>query len=560
MYFVTGDGMLHIINAADGTDLQPPYKFYGGKGWALNLVGNTLWMQTTYGGASIAAVRVDDPEHKVMTWNAGSGGAWGRRGVAVDSTGTAWTTTGDGVYDLTSDPPRYANSVVGVHIQNGQMKLKDYYTPTNWEWLRKRDLDPNNTPTVFKYKGRELVAASGKECRLYLLDPESAGGENHQTPAFKTPLFCNEEVDFQDMGSWGALSSWEDRGTRWVLAPFWGPVHSQAKFPLSYGPVKEGGVAAFKLVERAGKLEFAPAWVSRDMRRGEPVLIVNGMVVAYGSGEETKQAWPDIGLQFDSSIRAAKGTRAVIYVLDAITGKELWSSGEHDAPVQPLLRRHRRQRPHLSRNLRRHALLLRRRCRRRTASSQEPMETRTFAARLIRGAVVVACCAASGVAAQQAAPVNREQILEQHSKDEKGGSAEKGRPLFESRCAGCHRFGAIGKDVGPDLTTITSRFKKRDILESVLWPSKVMSDQYQAEMFELTDGKVVSGLIVRENATAVLVRTAENPDKPVVVSKAQISDRASSPVSLMPEGLFDDLDSTKIADLLAFVMAPPPDK
>ena len=328
VYFVTGDGMLHIINAADGTDLQPPYKFYGGKGWALNLVGNTLWMQTTYGGASIAAVRVDDPEHKVMTWNAGSGGAWGRRGVAVDSTGTAWTTTGDGVYDLTSDPPRYANSVVGVHIQNGQLKLKDYYTPTNWEWLRKRDLDPNNTPTVFKYKGRELVAASGKECRLYLIDPESAGGENHQTPAFKTPLFCNEEVDFQDMGSWGALSSWEDRGTRWVLAPFWGPVHSQAKFPLSYGPVKEGGVAAFKLVERAGKLEFAPAWVSRDMKRGEPVLIVNGMVVGYGSGEETRQAWPDIGLQFDSSIRAAKGTRAVIYVLDAITGKELWSSGD----------------------------------------------------------------------------------------------------------------------------------------------------------------------------------------------------------------------------------------
>jgi len=329
VYFVTGDGMLHTLNAADGTDIQPAYKFYGGKGWALNLVGNTLWLQTTYGGASIAAVRVDDPEHKVMTWNAGSGGAWGRRGVAVDSTGTAWTTTGDGVYDITSNPPRYANSVVGVHIQNGQLKLKDYYTPTNWEWLRKRDLDPNNTPTIFKYKGRELIAASGKECRLYLLDPESAGGENHQTPAFKTPLFCNEEVDFQDMGSWGALSSWEDPGgTRWVLAPFWGPVHSQAKFPLSYGPVKEGGVAAYKVVERAGKLEFAPAWVSRDMKRGEPVLIANGMVIGYGSGEETKQAWPDIGLQFDSSIRAAKGTRAILYVLDATTGKELWTSGE----------------------------------------------------------------------------------------------------------------------------------------------------------------------------------------------------------------------------------------
>jgi outer membrane protein assembly factor BamB len=52
------------------------------------------------------------------------------------------------------------------------------------------------------------------------------------------------------------------------------------------------------------------------------------MVFGYGSGEETKQAWPDIGLQFDSTIRAEKGTHATIYVLDAETGKELWSSAE----------------------------------------------------------------------------------------------------------------------------------------------------------------------------------------------------------------------------------------
>jgi putative heme-binding domain-containing protein len=184
------------------------------------------------------------------------------------------------------------------------------------------------------------------------------------------------------------------------------------------------------------------------------------------------------------------------------------------------------------------------------------MKNRIFLA----GAALAAVCSAASVAAQQAAPANRDQILEQHSKDDKAGSAEKGRPLYEERCAACHRFGGIGKDVGPDLTTITSRFKKRDILEAVLWPSKVMSDQYQAEMFELNDGKVVTGLIVRENATAVLVRTAENPEKPVVVSKAQIGNRATSTVSLMPEALFDDLSSAQIADVLAFVMAPPPDK
>ena len=168
-----------------------------------------------------------------MTYNAGSGGAWGRRGAVIDSQGNAYSTTGDGVYDPASDPPRYGNSVIGVKVEGGDLKLNDYYTPKNWEWLRKRDLDPNNTPTIFTYKGRELIAASGKECRMFLLDPQSAGGADNQTPLYRSELFCNEEVDFQDAGSWGALSTWEDPvGTRWILAPFWGPVHSKFKFEV----------------------------------------------------------------------------------------------------------------------------------------------------------------------------------------------------------------------------------------------------------------------------------------------------------------------------------------
>ena len=160
-----------------------------------------------------------------------------------------------------------------------------------------------------------------------------------------------------------------------------------------------------------------------------------------------------------------------------------------------------------------------------------------------------------------AAPqLSREQLLETHMKDEKSGSAAAGRPVFEKWCAGCHRFGGIGKDVGPDLTTLTSRFKRRDILESILWPSKIISDQYQTEMLELNDGSVVTGMLVRENATALLIRTGENPDKPVVVTKARVANRVTSTVSLMPEGLVDSLTHDEIANLLAFVSAPAPEK
>jgi outer membrane protein assembly factor BamB len=65
------------------------------------------------------------------------------------------------------------------------------------------------------------------------------------------------------------------------------------------------------------------------MKRGEPVVIANGVVFGYGSGEETQQVFTDAPrIKFDSSIRAARGTHATIYALDAQTGKELWSSGD----------------------------------------------------------------------------------------------------------------------------------------------------------------------------------------------------------------------------------------
>jgi putative heme-binding domain-containing protein len=153
-----------------------------------------------------------------------------------------------------------------------------------------------------------------------------------------------------------------------------------------------------------------------------------------------------------------------------------------------------------------------------------------------------------------------EEIFDHQNKQDVPGSPEAGRPIFDKQCAACHRFGGIGKDVGPDLTTIASRFKKKDLLESILWPSKVISDQYQSEMFELSDGTVVTGVIVRESAIGVFVRTAESPDKPVQVPKAKIANRATSTVSLMPPGLLDGLTQAEIANLLAFMLGPPPAK
>jgi hypothetical protein len=67
-------------------------------------------------------------------------------------------------------------------------------------------------------------------------------------------------------------------------------------------------------------------------------------------------------------------------------------------------------------------------------------------------------------------------------------------------------------------------------------------------------------VLVRENAISVLLRTAENPDRPVQVPKAKIATRAESTASLMPEGLLDGYTQADIANLLTFVLSPPPSK
>jgi len=240
-----------------------------------------------------------------------------------------YTGTGDGRWN--PEEGLYGNGMIGVK-QNPQTKaldLVDYYGPTNAEWLAKRDLDMQVTPAIFDYKGRELMVDASKECRIYLMDTDSIGGDDHRTPIERTPLLCNEDVNFASAGIWGAMASWVDaKGTRWVLTPFWGAKHPKFKAPIEHGVVKYGAIAAFKVEDKNGKPTLVPAWISRDMNRAEPPIIANGMVFAYGNGEDTDQAYPDVGLDDVASRRIPGSTKAVLYALDAQTGKELWNSGD----------------------------------------------------------------------------------------------------------------------------------------------------------------------------------------------------------------------------------------
>ncbi|MBM3756766.1 MAG: pyrrolo-quinoline quinone [Acidobacteria bacterium] len=332
IYAASWDGRLWKLNAGDGEPIAPPAKFMppNGKPYALSLRENVVYTHSAQGcgGNPNTVYSYDLATNKVGSWGPAGGGMWGRSGPAISKTGVLYTGTGDGVWD--PENGLYGNGIIGVK-QNAQTKaleLVDYYGPSNAEWLRKRDLDMQVTPTIFEYQGKEYAVDASKECRMYLMDTESIGGDDHRTPVYRTPLICNEIVDFAEAGIWGSLANWKDsKGTQWVLTPFWGPKHSKYKAPIENGVVKKGAIAAFKVATRNGKVVLDPAWISRDMDQAEPPVIANGLVFAYGSGENTSQAYADVGLDFRAERRIPLSTRAVLYVLDAQTGKELYNSG-----------------------------------------------------------------------------------------------------------------------------------------------------------------------------------------------------------------------------------------
>jgi outer membrane protein assembly factor BamB len=354
VYVASWDGALHQLNVADGADAAPPSKFMppNGKPYALNLWENVIYTTTAQGcGGNVNTVYAYDlGTHRVSIFVPAGGGMWGRTGPAIDSTGNIYAGTGDALFDPEHQIYGQAFIAVKMDAQTKELKLKDYYAPSNAEWMFKRDLDLNVTPAIFTYKGRELWVSSSKECRIWLLDTKYFGGEDHRTPLDRTSLICNEEVNFAAAGVWGSMASWEDsKGTRWVLTPFWGPKHRQYKFPTEHGSVTHGAVAAFKVVPKGQKFALEPVWLSRDMNQAEPPVVANGIVFAYGSGENAEQRWPEpapgeptpdfpnprspvdgseLTVSAQSAHRIALSTHAVLYALDGQTGRELWSSGD----------------------------------------------------------------------------------------------------------------------------------------------------------------------------------------------------------------------------------------
>lgn len=132
-----------------------------------------------------------------------------------------------------------------------------------------------------------------------------------------------------------------------------------------------------------------------------------------------------------------------------------------------------------------------------------------------------------------------------------------GENLFHATaCASCHRFAGEGMGIGPDLTGSASRYSIPDMLENIIEPSKVISDQYINTVFTMKDGGQVIGRIGEEaDGKLQLMTNPFSADTTVTLDAADVASRAPHEVSHMPPGLINSLNPDELGDLIAYIFS-----
>ncbi|MBI5692352.1 MAG: c-type cytochrome [Verrucomicrobia bacterium] len=138
-----------------------------------------------------------------------------------------------------------------------------------------------------------------------------------------------------------------------------------------------------------------------------------------------------------------------------------------------------------------------------------------------------------------------------------GRNFARGQSMFTATmCVMCHRFNNEGSGIGPDISGAGSRYSIRDLLENIIEPSAVISDQFGSEQIERSDGDAIVGRVVgEENGELLIMANPFMPDEKVRVKASAITARKPSPLSMMPPGLINSLNLEEVQDLLAYILS-----
>ncbi len=176
--------------------------------------------------------------------------------------------------------------------------------------------------------------------------------------------------------------------------------------------------------------------------------------------------------------------------------------------------------------------------------------------------IAIAACVSPLAASLQAGekstgktpPYNADLIKQIVADAQANGDARRGAHLFAlptSACLSCHKVGAKGGTVGPELSKVGLCLKPAEIVEAVLWPNRTVKPEYKAIAVTTTSGKIIQG-ILRQETTAELV-LVDASGKPHNIAKKDIDERREIG-SLMPEGLTANMSAVERRDLIRYLL------
>jgi outer membrane protein assembly factor BamB len=293
---LTGDGYLHSLWVSNGNEPKPPVRFLppGAHAEGLIVYDDTAYVSTTNGcgGVEDGIWALSLPTGKVTHWKPDSGGIAGSTGPAAGPEGTLYLATTQG--ELVALEPKTLKRVASQKVPGVAF---------------------TSSPVVFDFKGKNLIALSSNEGRIYLFDSTVLAKD---TPPAKTPIFAKPGFET------GSLTTWLDRnGVRWLLGAAGAGAFLGTSANTGPAEIKHGAIVAWKVVEAESGMAFQPGWVSRDMAGPLPPVVTNGVVFALSSGE-----FHSSDPKISAAQRVKQSTNATLYAFDGETGKELWNSGK----------------------------------------------------------------------------------------------------------------------------------------------------------------------------------------------------------------------------------------
>ena len=124
-----------------------------------------------------------------------------------------------------------------------------------------------------------------------------------------------------------------------------------------------------------------------------------------------------------------------------------------------------------------------------------------------------------------------------------------GQKLFQQNCATCHVMRGQGGAIGPDLTG-SDRKNMNYLLENIVDPSSSVADSYRSSNVLLFDGRLLVGVVVKQSEKTLSLQTK---DQLVTLDQEDIEAIKLTKLSLMPEGLLDQLKARQRAALFKYL-------